>query len=126
MALEQDLLDIEKQIWNGGAEAYERHMDDQCLVSFREVAGVMSKAEIIKQAEQARWQNVEIEPKGITELSDDAAVVAYRCNATRSDGRPYVALVSSAYAKRYGEWKLAFHQQTPLDSPVEQATSQAN
>ena len=32
----------------------------------------------------------------------------------RFDGEPYRALIGSAYAKREGGWKLAFHQHSPM------------
>jgi hypothetical protein len=38
----------------------------------------------------------------------------------RADGKRYAALVSSAYVKRNGSWKLAFHQQTPIEGHVKQ------
>jgi hypothetical protein len=43
------------------------------------------------------------------------AVLSYEASAKRgASGEAYHALVSSGYVKRGGEWKLAFHQQTPL------------
>ena len=50
-----------------------------------------------------------------SELSDDAAILSYEVSAERPDGEPYHAIVSSGYVRRDGEWKLAFHQHTPLD-----------
>jgi hypothetical protein len=32
----------------------------------------------------------------------------------RDNGEAYEALVSSAYVRRDGQWKMAFHHQTPL------------
>jgi hypothetical protein len=55
MSLEQELLAIEEKLWTGGPEAYRQHADDQCLVVFAEMAGVMSKADIVKSAEKGRW-----------------------------------------------------------------------
>ena len=61
-----------------------------------------------------RWRDVELSTKGVVEPIDDFALLTYEANATRGDGEPYHALVSSGYVKRAGAWKLAFHQQTPL------------
>ena len=55
MSLEQDLLAMETQFWTGGPEAFQRHSDDNCLVVFTEMAGVMAKADIAKTAEKGRW-----------------------------------------------------------------------
>jgi hypothetical protein len=114
MALEHDLLGIENEFWMGGPEAYQRHADEKCLVAFAQSAGVMLRNDIAKSAEKGRWKDVSFEPKGIAQLSDTSAVVTYECNAKKKDGQPYRALVSSGYVKRSDGWKLAFHQQTPL------------
>ena len=98
MALEQDLLRLEKGFWTEGGDYYRTHVDEECLLAFTEMAGVHSNEEI-----------------GCVQLLDDAAVITYEVNATRSNGEPYKALVSTGYVKRDGEWKMAFHQQTPLD-----------
>jgi hypothetical protein len=114
--LSEQLLAIEKHFWTGGAEAYRRHADERCLIAFAEMAGVMSNEDIAKSAEKGRWKDVEMEQKGLVQLSDTAAVITYDCSAKRKDGQPYRALVSSGYVKRAEGWKLAFHQQTPLQT----------
>jgi hypothetical protein len=78
------------------------------------MARVMPKDDIAKTVERGRWQEVSIARKGITKLSDTSAVIAYECSARRKSGKPYHALVSSAYVSRPDGWKLAFHQQTAL------------
>jgi hypothetical protein len=55
-----------------------------------------------------------LEPKGFVTLSDTSTVITYECSAKRKDGKPYHALVSSGYVKLSDGWRLAFHQQTPL------------
>jgi hypothetical protein len=115
MSLEQDLMAIEEQFWTGGPEAFQRHTDDQCLVVFKEMAGVMSKADIAKTAEKGRWKDVQPRLKGMTKLSADSIIISYECTAKRKSGEPYHALVSSGYRKRPDGWKLAFHQQTLAD-----------
>lgn len=114
MALQQDLLKIERTLWTGGPEAYRAATDDPCLVVFSEMAGLMSRDDIARTAEAGRWRDVALEPKGFVQMGDDAAVVSYECAATRKDGEPHRALVSSGYVRRHEGWKLAFHQQTPL------------
>jgi hypothetical protein len=114
MSLQQDLLGIERELWTGGPEAYQAHTDDECLVVFAEQAGTMARDDIAKTAEEGRWRDVELKAKGVAELDDSSAVVTYECTAKRRDGAPYHAFVSSGYVKRADGWKLAFHQQTPL------------
>jgi hypothetical protein len=114
--LSEQLLAIENHFWTGGPEAYRQHADDQCLIAFAEMAGVMSNQDIAKSAEEGRWKDVSMERKGIVRLSDAAAVITYECSAKRKEGQPYRALVSSGYVKRADGWKLAFHQQTALQA----------
>jgi hypothetical protein len=47
---------------------------------------------------------------------DRAAVVSYKATAKRADGgEPYVVRASSAYVRDGAAWKLAIHQQTPIE-----------
>lgn len=114
MSLQQDLMTIERTFWTGGPEAYEDHADDKCLVVLADSAAMMSRDQIAKTAEQGRWTDIALQPKGVAELDDSSAVITYECNAKRNDGRRYHALVSSGYVRRRDGWKLAFHQQTRM------------
>ena len=115
MTLSKDLLAIEEEIWTGGPEAYQKHMDEKCLVAFKDMSGLISRKEIMKAAEKGRWTNVSLNEKGTIELSAATMIITYECSANRHDGKPYHALVSSGYVKRGEGWKLAFHHHTPLD-----------
>lgn len=115
MALRDDLLEIERELWSASAEAYHRYLDDECLVAFPEMAGVFTREQIAGSVEDSeRWRDLEIEPEGLLRPLDDLAILTYRAGARRGEGERYRALVSSGYARRDGEWKMVFHQQTPL------------
>lgn len=115
MALEQDLLQLEKGFWTQGGDYYRDHVDDECLLAFTEMAGVHSNEEIAgMNPGAANWRDVELDEKGCVQMTDDAVVLTYEVSATRKSGEPYKALVSTGYVRRGGEWKMAFHQQTPL------------
>ena len=60
----------------------------------------------------APWSWFELEDQQVLALGADGAVVAHGVLAVR-EGTEYSALVSSAYVRRDGAWRLAFHQQTP-------------
>jgi hypothetical protein len=114
MSLENELLELEKRFWTGGADFYREHVSDHCLLAFGEMAGVMNKEDIAATVKEGqRWRDLDVDKAGMVKLADSAAILTYRARATRSSGEPYEALVSSAYVKRGSEWKLAFHQQTP-------------
>lgn len=114
MTLEHELMTIEKNFWTGGPEAYHQFADNQCLIAFADMAGVVSNGDIARTARKGRWSDIEMKKKGLAELSDTAAVLTYEARTRREDGKPYRAIVSSGYVKRPTGWKLAFHQQTPL------------
>ena len=115
MTLSKDLLAIEEEIWTGGPEAYQKHMDEKCLVAFKDMSGLISRKEIMKAAEKGRWTNVTLNEKGTIALSAATMIITYECTANRQDGKPYHALVSSGYVKRGEGWKLEFHHHTPLE-----------
>jgi hypothetical protein len=114
MSLEEDLLAIETELWTGGPEAFRKHTDEECLVVFAEMATKMKRDEVARTAEKGRWKDVKMTEKGLSKLSDESVVIAYECTATRKDGQPHHAFVSSGYARRPDGWKLAFHQQTKI------------
>ena len=68
MSLQHDLMTIERTFWTGGPEAYEAHTDDECLVVFTDMAGVMKRGDIAKTAKKGRWSDVTLTAKGLAEL----------------------------------------------------------
>lgn len=108
------LLTIERELWTGGPEAYHRHVADECLVAFTEMAGTWTREQVVASVEEGpRWRDLEMDVQGWIEPAEDIVLVTYRARATRGDDH-YHALVSSGYVRRDDAWKLAFHQQTPL------------
>ena len=115
MPIDAELLELERGFWEGNGDYYRQHLADNCLVAFTEMAGVQDRESIAKQTDGGpRWTDVKIAPKGRLPLGDDGVIVTYEATASR-EGKAYRALVSSAYVREGGEWKLAFHGQTPLD-----------
>ena len=87
------------------------------MVVFTEMAGLKTREEVASMiSEPQRWKDLKLADKQVMNLANDAALLSYRASARRADGEPYEALVSSAYVKENGRWKMAFHQQTPLAS----------
>jgi hypothetical protein len=115
--LQQDLVALERQFWTGDANFYRQHLDEKCLTVFQEQAGVFSKEDVALQAsDPKRWRVQQIQPKGFLQPTDDTAIVTCEVYAKRATGEPYHTLTSSGYIRRHGEWKMTFHQQTPLES----------
>lgn len=116
--LTEELFAIEKGFWLEGREHFLDHLDDECLLAFPqqgEMHGVYSREEIAATAAAPnRWRDLKIASRQLIGPTDGVAIISYRADVTRADGEPYQALVSSAYVKRRGGWKLAFHQHSPV------------
>jgi hypothetical protein len=115
VALEQDLLKLEMGFWTEDADYYRQHVDEECLLAFTEFAGVRTNEEIASMRGGSSWMNIDLDEKGLVQLSDGAVLLTYEVNAERKSGEPYKAVVTTGYVKHDREWKMAFHQQTPLE-----------
>lgn len=117
MTLEDQLYEIEKKFWTEGADFYRAHTGAQCLTMFPEMAGLIDREKIAEAAGAGgRWKSVGIVRKGFLMPSDSVAILSYEAGAGRADGKSYQALVSTGYARDGRDWKMVFHQQTPLES----------
>lgn len=115
MSLEDDLFALEEKFWPGDAAFYRAHLDERCVVAFTEMAGAMTKEQIAGMVKDGqRWRDLKLARKGFYQPTRDVAFITYEASATRDNGAPHKAHVSSGYVDRGGEWKMAFHQQTPL------------
>jgi hypothetical protein len=116
MNLQKQLLAKEESLWSGGASEYRHTLDGDCLVAFTEMAGVQTRDKIADMvAKGDRWREVDMEVEGFLQPTDDVTILTYRVSAVRGDDAPYNARVSSGYVKRDGDWRMMFHQQTPLE-----------
>jgi hypothetical protein len=116
MSLQNDLLAKERTLWSGGAPAYRNALDGDCLIAFTEMAGVQSRDAIADMAGKGeRWHDVDIEVEGLLNPTPDVTLLTYRVSALKGKStEPYNARVSSGYVRRDGDWRMMFHQQTPL------------
>ena len=116
MLSEDKLYDIEKGFWTRGADYYRAHTDGQCLTVFPEMLGLLDREKIAQSAAEGRWKDVAITHKTVLKAADDFVILSYEAGAKRADGKAYRALASTGYVRRGDEWKMAFHQQTPLEA----------
>jgi hypothetical protein len=107
---------LERDFWLGGADVYRRHLADEALMVFPGM--VLTKPETIDAiANGPRWTSVSFADQRLVRLTPDTIALTYRASGSRAgQERPYSAFVSSVYVMRNGEWRLALHQQSPLDS----------
>lgn len=115
MASEKELLEIEKGFWTLGEAYYKANADKECLVAFPGMAKAMSNADLAATAQDPdRWRDLKMDVKGMVEPGSDVVMLTYEAHATRGNGEPYAALVSTGYVHRANGWKMMFHSQTPL------------
>jgi hypothetical protein len=120
MELEEQLIDIERKLWTNDAVFYKNNLIDESLLVFPET-GVITRAVAVDAilteiAEGRRWAEVQFDEVRSLRLADDAALLTYRVAARwEHEESRNSALASSVYVKRDGVWKLAFHQQTPIE-----------
>ena len=117
--LQDELFAIEEGFWLGGRDHFLEHVDERCLLAFPqagEMHGVRTREEVAATAstQPGRWRDLKVSDRHLLRLADGAVVISYRADVLRFDGEPYAAMVSSAYVKRDGGWKLAFHQHSPV------------
>ena len=121
MQLQEHLLRTERELWTNNAVLYQDTLVPEALLVFPET-GVITRdvaVEAIRQenAEGRRWAEVHMQQVRTLALSDDAVLLTYRVAARWEHEQAHIeALASSAYVRREGRWKLAFHQQTPLNA----------
>lgn len=121
-ASKKELLELEKGFWTGDAAYYAANVDTECLVAFPRMARAMDNADLAKTATNPnRWRDLDIELKGIIEPGSDVIMLTYEAHATRENGEPYAALVSTGYVHRVNGWKMMFHSQTPIEAAADKA-----
>lgn len=111
------LRELEEGFWNaaGNGDFYREHMapDGFCVLP----VGLLDKEETVLAITAAEpWSEFKLHDVRAIDLGDDEAALCYRAEAIKDDGSAgYSALISSVYTRLAGEWKLALHQQTPID-----------
>ena len=109
------MMASEKGFWTLGEAYFKANTDKECLVAFPELARTMSNADLAATARDPnRWRDLTMDVRGIVEPGSDVVMLTYEARATRENGEPYAALVSTGYVRRSNGWKMMFHSQTPL------------
>ena len=111
-----NVVELEKAFWHAAADLdfYRAHMADDAVMVFPAPFGVLDAAQVMDAvAGSTPWTRVEMTETKVTEIGE-TAIVAYRAYAEKEDGESYSTYAASVYVRRDGQWKLVFHQQTPI------------
>ena len=113
------LIDIEKKLWTNDAEFYDSTLTDDCQLLFGET-GVISRSFAVKAIREERasgkvWEEVAMDDVRNNWITAEVVLLTYRVAAKWKgiDERVH-CLAGSLYVNKSGEWKLIFHQQTPI------------
>ena len=118
--MKQDqLLAVEPKLWTNDAAFYEVNLAKDAVLVFAETGPItrdVAVAAIRRENEEGRrWQHVDFKDIRCVPISGDVALLTYRVFARWSNETSgNSAIASSLYVRRGGEWKLTFHQQTPM------------
>ena len=107
------LLPLEEALAGGDGDTYRERLAEEAVVI---VPGAVLDREstIAAMDESAGWDSFSIEDARALALGDGAGLLTYTFNGQRGN-QTYRAVLSSVYVRRDGDWKMALHQQTPLD-----------
>jgi hypothetical protein len=125
--LEKQLIDIERSLWTNDAVFYKKSLIEDAFLVFPET-GVIERdaavdAILAENVQGRRWAQVEFDEIRSLRLADGVALLTYRVAARWEHQQvKNVALASSVYVNRAGAWKLAFHQQTPVEGETARST----
>lgn len=116
--VEQELLELERAFWEraGDQAFYRERLTQDAVMVFPAPFGIMDREATLEAVATATgWENVEFFETAVVPLGNEAAVLAYRVRAVRGDSPPYETYASSAYVRRDSDWRLALHEQTPIE-----------
>ena len=113
--LKDRLAKLEKAFWEADADFYRANADENCLVNFPGMVGVLDNEALARSVSgDARWRDITFSNLTLLRPFGGVAVIAYEATATKDDGKPQHSSVSSGYVEREGAWKLAWHHHVPL------------
>lgn len=110
-----ELWELERGFWLGGADVYEQHLGPEALMVFPSPVGMLERNGVIESIRNApRWTSVRFPRQRCIVPSVDVVVLAYSVQADRgsADSR-YEAQCTSTYVRLRDTWRLVMHQQCP-------------
>ena len=116
-----DLLELERRAWDVLLETresviafYGEILMEDAVMALPGGLLLDGRDAILEAMDAQRWVSYEMAETRVVRLSDDAGAVVYRASAKDRQGDDYVALMTTVYVQRGGEWRMALHQQTPV------------
>jgi hypothetical protein len=107
------LLALDRELAAGDGDTYRRLLRDDAVVI---VPGQVLDAAGTAAAMDASpgWDELALEDARLVALGDGAALLTYRFRGRRGEHFTYSAQMTSGWTRAAGDWRMTFHQQTPL------------
>lgn len=107
--------EFEESLWTGDADHYRESIDAEGLLVVPAPPFILRGEDAAEaMAQTPRWETVEISEQQIMRPQEGLIVVAYKAEAKRAEGEPYVAHCTSTYRRlAHEDWRVVQHQQTP-------------
>jgi hypothetical protein len=114
MDVSKTLFALERELGNGDGDTYRRLLTDDAVVV---VPGArMSKGQTVDAMDGSPgWDETRFTDERCVRVGESVALLTYRFTGRRADEFEYVALMGSVYVSTEAGWRMAFHQQTPLE-----------
>jgi hypothetical protein len=121
--LESELFELEQQGWRAISAAdgdfYRKLVTPRTLVV--EHDGVSTGDDLVAEIDgnTSPFEGFTLDQQRIVPLDDDTAVITYRANAQVTGRGTFHLYMSSVWQRQDGDWRLMFHQQTPVSDAQE-------
>jgi hypothetical protein len=113
MDIASTLFALERELGGGDGSTYDRLLADDAVVVVP--GATMTKGETVAAMDASPgWDEFAFADERCLQLGDDTALLSYRFSGRRGEDLRYAALMGSVYVRRPEGWRLAYHQQTPL------------
>jgi hypothetical protein len=115
----RELFEIERSLWTNDPDIYQKALRENALLLFQETGLITRDTAVGAIREEnhrnRRWAEVEFSDQRSLCPTPNTRVLIYKATArwNYNENRMTV-LCSGIYALQSGEWKLVFHQQTPV------------
>jgi hypothetical protein len=114
----QSPIELEHRGWDALKSGRARQFYDAVLTSdatFVVPGTVLGREETLASWDAAPpWRDVELSDERMLDVTEDVCIVTYAGRAWRDAGDPYDARFTTVYVYDGAEWRVAFHQQTPV------------
>jgi len=106
------IWEMEAELWHGGAEVYERLIDDDVVMALPEDPFVYSREAAIKAVTiTPRWDAVDFSGQQVVRPQEGLIAIAYRADARRGDERYFAYCTTTMRRVEHEVWRVVQHSQ---------------